>query len=65
MAATFDWLDLYEDVDRADPSAGLYRRVPQLALLDADEAVRCWVYVLNAAPADACVIDSGCWLSRK
>ena len=63
--ATFDWLDLYEDVDRVDPTAGLYRRVPQLALLDTADAVRCWLYVLNQIPADAVVIDGGSWLSRK
>ena len=61
---TFHWLDLYEDVDTADPAAGLYRRVPQLALLDDGCAMRCWLYVLNQVPADAARIDGGCWLSR-
>ena len=62
--ATFRWLDLYEDVDPVNPAAGLYRRVPQLALLDDHSALRCWVYVINAVPADAAAIDSGCWMTN-
>lgn len=61
---TFRWLDLYEDVDPVNPSAGLYRRVPQLALLGDQSALRCWVYVLNAVPSDAPLIAGGCWLSN-
>lgn len=61
---TFHWLDQYEDVDRQNPAAGLYRRVPQLALLDDGRAIRCWVYVLNQEPDEAALIQEGCWLSH-
>lgn len=63
-AATFHWLDLYEDVDADDPAAGLYRRVPQLALLNDGRAIRCWVYVLNDEPDHGALIEEGCWLSH-
>jgi gamma-glutamylcyclotransferase (GGCT)/AIG2-like uncharacterized protein YtfP len=61
-AATFYWLDLYEDVDPADPAAGLYRRVPQLAILSDGIGIRCWIYALNEAPAAGTLIADGCWL---
>ncbi|MFT5510717.1 MAG: gamma-glutamylcyclotransferase (GGCT)/AIG2-like uncharacterized protein YtfP [Hyphomicrobiaceae bacterium] len=62
--ATFRWLDLYEDVDPNDPAAGLYRRVPQLALLNDGRAIRCWVYALNDVPGQNTLIAGGCWLSH-
>ena len=64
VETTFSWLDAYEDVDPANPATGLYRRVPQLALLDDGRAVRCWVYVINQSPAKEDLIAGGCWLSR-
>lgn len=63
-SATFQWLDLYEGVDPAAPAAGLYRRVPQLALLNDARAVRCWVYVLNEVPEPGALIVDGCWLTH-
>lgn len=63
--ATFQWLDRYEDVDPDDPAAGLYRRVPQLALLEDGRALRCWVYVLNSVPAEATLITANGWLSHR
>lgn len=63
-ATTFRWLDLYEDVDAKDPTAGIYRRVPQLALLNDGRAIRCWVYVLNREPDHTTLIKVGCWLSH-
>lgn len=62
--ATFRWLDRYEDVDPDEPAAGLYRRVPHLALWHDGQTSRCWVYALNAAPAHGVNIQSGCWLTH-
>jgi len=61
--ATLRWLDLYEDVDPKDIMRGVYRRVPQLAMLDDGEALRCWAYILNAPPDAQRMIPTGCWLS--
>ena len=62
--ATFRWLDLYEDVDNDNPAAGVYRRMPHLALFADGRTSRCWVYALNAEPAAEKRIASGCWLTH-
>lgn len=63
-AATLPWLDAYEDVDSANPSQGLYRRVPQLALLENGDSTRCWAYVLNQTPEIDQLVPVGCWLTH-
>jgi len=62
---TFRWLDVYEDVDPVNPTAGIYRRVPQVALLDDQRVLRCWIYVVNDVPAQAPRIAGGCWVSSR
>lgn len=63
-AATFRWLDLYEDVDLVHPTNGLYRRAPQIALLGDGRIMRCWAYVLNVEPHKRDLIASACWLTH-
>ncbi|KWT69813.1 hypothetical protein APY04_1313 [Hyphomicrobium sulfonivorans] len=64
-AATFAWLDVYEDCAPADrtsvTSAAVYERVVQQVRLAGGETFDAWVYVLCRVPQDARRIDSGRW----
>jgi len=63
-AATFAWLDAYEDIDPADPSAGPYRRGLRPVRLDRARTVLCWLYLLRQAPRGAAPVRNGDWLSH-